>query len=130
MAFRFETANERWKAYKQSIMEHPFHTPSEGMGTYYGPDFWRDQEIPLDDRTPAVLFNRDGAEFKEGQDFIYGPNKEVLIREPNSYEYPADPNAEWMWIPDYEGLEEYGLFKTRDDARNFGYDSDRGYYVL
>lgn len=28
MAFRFETANERWTHYKESIMEHPFHDPS------------------------------------------------------------------------------------------------------
>lgn len=29
MAFRFETANERWSHYRESVAEHPFYSPSE-----------------------------------------------------------------------------------------------------
>lgn len=33
MSFRFETANERWTHYRESVMEHPQYSP--GTGEYW-----------------------------------------------------------------------------------------------
>lgn len=113
MPFRFETANERWKFYKHSIMEHFQHTPDfGGLGAYTqdyinpikNPDGskrspfdnlrtrMRRRPLESDDRFPALMYDKDYNEYYEGEDFIYSPDGEVLIRDPQSQDWVPDRN--------------------------------------
>lgn len=142
MPFRFETANERWRHYRQSIMEHPQHNPSGGMGDY----------IPYGENTPGLNMrrfledverNNEPARLQPVDPLASAPlymsmwddrtntRKAYPVFLEEGVDYTVSPNGDITPSEDIKKqLGDEILTRNPQDAKMWGYDDSRGYYVF
>jgi hypothetical protein len=132
MAFRFETANERWKVYKQSIMEHPQHAPSGGMGNYLDSDLSElapgfREEVRMQETDPL----KDAPLYMSQWDDKARARKAVPIYLDEGIDYTVGQNGQI--IPSEEIRVQLGdeiLTRDPEKAKMWGYSDEHGFYVL
>lgn len=98
MAFRFETANERWKAYKQSIMENPQLMPGgyEYADKRTSPGLGDDPEYYVQEADRRRTQESPGIYVNPPAERVYGPEQVDSLGKEYGWLYSQEP---WMNNP-------------------------------